>query len=69
MSVEIREVLSARSHLEEAAAFDGHSCIATESLKMKTHTSSGYQRHCPERNPQFIPNQETSVIDTKVYLE
>lgn len=66
MSVEIREVLSARSHLEEAAAFDGHSCIATESLKMKTHTSSGYQRHCPERN---IPNQETSVIDTKVYLE
>lgn len=68
-SVEIREVLGARSHPEEAAAFDGCSHIATESLKTKTRTGSGCQRHCQEGNPQFLPNQETSIISAKVYLE
>lgn len=67
-SVKIREVVSARFHPEEAAASDGHSDIDTESLKMKTHTNSGCQRHCPERNPRFLPNQETSIINAKLYL-
>lgn len=56
----------ARSHLEEAAASDGCLHIATESLKMTTHTSSGCQKHSPERNSWFLPNQETSVLIAKV---
>lgn len=68
-SVKIWEVLSAKSHAEKAVASDGCSHTATKTLKTKTHASSGCQRHCPERNLWFLPHQEISIINGRVYRE